>query len=59
MDQEAKEKCMTFCGGCCLFFLVIVLAFSWGTVEPTEWGLKYNSISKDIDRNKSKIRAFS
>lgn len=39
-----------YCGGCCLFLLVIILAFSWGTVEPNEWGLKYNSVTKSIDK---------
>jgi regulator of protease activity HflC (stomatin/prohibitin superfamily) len=27
---------------------VFILALSWDTVEPIEWGLKYNSISKSI-----------
>lgn len=42
---------VVYCGGCCLFLLVIILAFSWGTVEPNEWGLKYNSIGKSIDKS--------
>jgi len=41
-------------GICCgVFFLIILLIVCWDTVEPTEWGLKYNSISKNIDREDS------
>jgi len=49
MDQDTKEKLQICCGGCCLFIIIILLAFSWDTVEPTEWGLKYNTLTKNID----------
>jgi len=34
--------------------LIIFIASSFDTVEPIEWGLKYNSISKAV-RNDSSI----
>jgi len=47
MDEDNLKKYGTFiCAS--FFFGVLVLACSWDTVEPTEWGLKYNSLSKSI-----------
>lgn len=47
MDTKTKITC-----GCCtglVAILVVVLALSFGTVEPTEYGILYNSVSKSID----------
>lgn len=40
--------------GCCAFVVLVVLSIgilAWcaGTVEPIQYGLKYNTISKNID----------
>jgi hypothetical protein len=41
---------------CCTVFAVIlgvaVIAFCAGTVEPIQYGLQYNSLSKNIDSTK-------
>lgn len=58
MDQETKQNLTVCCGGCCLFFLIIVLAFSWDSVQPTEWGLKYSSLTKNIDDKTSTKSEF-
>ena len=38
-------------GGIVLFLGIILLAFSWDTVEPIEFGLKCNSITKSCNQN--------
>jgi hypothetical protein len=49
--DNAKSKCI--CVSICTVFVVLIsmLAFSWGTVEPTEYGILYNTISKQIDED--------
>lgn len=49
MDPEDKAKLSICCCACITFVGIILFAISWGSVEPTEWGLKYHSISKSID----------
>jgi len=49
MDAETVQSIKIYGIGCGVFFLIIILMLSWDTVEPTEWGLKYNSITKNID----------
>jgi hypothetical protein len=39
------------CSGLLLVGLVVLLAFSFATVEPTEWAIKKNKISKQIDKD--------
>jgi len=50
MDHEAQQTVKLCLTGCGIFLLIIILMFSWDTVEPTEWGIKYNSISKNLER---------
>lgn len=38
-----------------VFVGIVAFAFSWDSVEPTEWGLKYNSFTKSIDNNTSNL----
>ena len=43
------------CGGIVVVLIIILVACSFGTVEPTEWGLLYNSLSKSIKNGTSKM----
>ena len=36
------------CGGISVVLTVILIAFSFGTVEPTEYGLRFNKITRSI-----------
>ena len=49
MDTKTKVYCSA------ITFLIVtataVIALSFGTIEPTEYGITYNSISKHIDTN--------
>jgi len=51
MNEEKLTKYLIIAGASVLFVIVIV-AWSFDTIEPTEWGLKYNSISKKVHREK-------
>lgn len=44
--------CGIGCGICCLLVLLIVLLASIGTVEPIEYGIVYNSITKQVDQDR-------
>ena len=55
MDSEDRQKAGVFCSSCLSFVGILLFAISWSSVEPTEWGLKYNSISKNIDNTTGKI----
>lgn len=50
MDAESIRTLKSAGIGCGVFFFIILLIICWDTVEPTEWGIKYNSISKDINK---------
>ena len=55
--NEKHLKIALICGGVVVVLIIILVATSFGTVEPTEWGLLYNSLSKSIKNgtsNKSK-----
>ena len=45
------KKTKILCGTCTALSLVVttLLAVGFGAVEPTEYGIKYNIISKQID----------
>ena len=47
----ANEKliCGVVCGICWLLIVLIVLLVSIGTVEPIEYGIVYNAITKKVD----------
>jgi hypothetical protein len=53
MDAESIQTLKSAGIGCGVFFLIILLIICWDTVEPTEWGLKYNSLSKNINSEDS------
>jgi len=40
------------CGVCILITVLIFVLVSIGTVEPIEYGIKYNSITKKVDMDK-------
>jgi hypothetical protein len=52
MDAIRENKKVA-CGCCAAVTLIIVsigvLAYCAGTVEPIDYGLKYNTLSKNID----------
>ena len=37
-------------GGVAVLVGIVLFAISFDTVEPTEWGLAYNTISKTVDK---------
>jgi len=43
------ETCCLICIGVVGLILTIIFATMWHSVEPTEYGLSYNSISKAIN----------
>ena len=52
IEHHPKAACAV-CTGITAFILLIVgLAWSVGTIEPNEYGLKYNSISRTFDSSK-------
>jgi len=50
----ANEKliCGVVCGICWLLIVLIVLLVSIGTVEPIEYGIIYNALTKKVDKEK-------
>ena len=40
MDNEVKVKAGMICGGITVVITILLVALSFDTVEPTEWGLK-------------------
>jgi flagellar biosynthesis/type III secretory pathway M-ring protein FliF/YscJ len=47
MDRKTKITCFSITS---IVVLVLgVIAMSFGTIEPTEYGILYNSLSKHID----------
>lgn len=44
-----KLLCAVGCGVCALLVILIVILISVGTVEPIEYGIKYNSITKTVN----------
>jgi hypothetical protein len=53
--DDNKTKCI--CASCVSLMLVIigVLSFSFGAVEPTEYAILYNKITKQIDTDSANI----
>jgi hypothetical protein len=49
-SMDTKTKCVCATITTIVTLLVLVLAMSFGTVEPTEYGILYNSVSKQIDK---------
>lgn len=48
MSNE-KVLCGIGCGVCCLLVSLIIVICSVGTVEPIEYGIIYNSITKKVN----------
>jgi hypothetical protein len=48
MDPEQKQICILGSTCCCVIFFVVFAILSFGTIEPTEWGLKYSRIHKNL-----------
>lgn len=49
MADNSKCFYISGCTVCCTVILLIIMIVSVGTVEPIEYAVKYNSISKKID----------
>jgi hypothetical protein len=51
--QEKCEKnpCLVGCAGFGVFMLVLFLSTCWGMVQPTEFGLRRNGITGQVDLN--------
>lgn len=52
--MDDKYKCPLMTVGIVLVVSIVLFACSWDTVEPTEYGLVYNSLSKSVDTSYSK-----
>lgn len=48
-NVDGKTKCLCVSMTSLVFLVVGVLAFSFSSVEPTEYGLLYNRVAKSID----------
>lgn len=50
MYQEDDNSKIKICGiSCCIFIGIIFMSACWDTVEPTQYALICNSISKNCD----------
>lgn len=49
MANRNKIICGVGCGVCALITILCFVMFSIGTVEPIEYGIKYNAITKKVD----------
>jgi hypothetical protein len=47
--ERKKLLCLVGCGICWLIVLLVIFLVSIGTVEPIEYGIVYNSITKKVD----------
>ena len=47
--MDPKVQCYVIAGVVTLVALIGLLVWSADTVEPIEYGIKYNTLSKDID----------
>jgi hypothetical protein len=56
--DEAQVKKYLIISGIVVVVLIIFIASSFDTVEPIEWGLKYNSISKAVKNGTSNFKAL-
>jgi len=52
MAGREKIMCGVGCGVCLLVTILIFVLVSIGTVEPIEYGIKYNAITKSVDPTK-------
>ncbi len=48
-SMDSKTKCICFSVTSLVVLVTGILAFSFGAIEPTEYGILYNSVSKQID----------
>lgn len=46
---SSKIICGVVCGICWLLVILVLLLVSIGTVEPIEYGIVYNAISKTVN----------
>ena len=49
-----KLSCPVLTVGIVLVVSIVLFACSWDTVEPTEYGIVYNSLTKSVDTSYSK-----
>ena len=48
-DNKGTIICAVGCGVCVTVTLLIGILISVGTVEPIEYGIKYNALTKKVD----------
>lgn len=49
MPDQEKLICYVSCGVCCTVTILILILVSIGTVEPIEYGIVYNAITKKVN----------
>lgn len=53
LENNPKLACYIISGIVSIALIIGGIAWSAGTVEPIQYGIKYNSISKSIDESKT------
>lgn len=48
-SMDTKTKCICVSVTSLVVLITTILLFSFGAIEPTEYGILYNSVSKSID----------
>jgi len=51
MDNETKVKGCLIVSAVLVVLVIVLAAFSFDTIEPTEYGLKFNTITRSIDNS--------
>ena len=52
MAVSWQKGCALYCVLCVFITIIIIISICVDTVEPIEYGIKYNTISKKIDDKK-------
>ena len=53
---DGKTKCLCISLTSLVIVVVSFIAFSFGSVEPTEYGVMYNKISKRINEDPANVQ---
>jgi hypothetical protein len=49
-NVDSKTKCCCITTTVTVLLVTIITAFSFGSIEPTQYGILYNKLYKDIDK---------
>lgn len=55
-NPNTKNKCI--CIGVVFLICLVLFLMSWSAVEPTEYGLLYNSVTKKVSVESGKLKEF-